>query len=185
MKGTDIKKNLNLGLLIEQFCNSGIYGRKYGHVRCSVIKVEEDEKIKNINSMNMIGVKHNQYYDKLIIDCQTDNEADHTYGWNIEYYNPLYVKYEEAYKMYRTLNYIHNKLAKMEEEIGKPANYAQFVLRVAKILKIDWFVFNESEFPVSDYRNMKLHFVSDRGVANLNIRSMENSIIEKTNETAV
>lgn len=174
---TDIKKRITLGILFQETVKNHL-NISYGHIRGNIIKVKE-KGIENIGSFDLMGTRQTQYYSDLQIRCQSDETIEHTYAWSVEYYSPISVKYKEAFLMYKTLGSINKRLSKMEQEIGEPTSFTQFVLRAAKIIGVKWFVFNRTTHEVTDYRNMDLKFVKDVREAEFDIYNMERAIIDK------
>lgn len=142
---------LNLGLLIMKDIDNN-YGQSttFAHIRANVITFDaEDNKPRNLIHSS-IDMKDYQYFDGLVATCQMDSckTDDGPYGFNIEYRDIHSAQYNKINKMAKTLKKIHNKMNKMDDEIGRPKSFGEFVIRFAKAIGVKTIVFHD------DYENI-------------------------------
>jgi hypothetical protein len=88
---------------------------------------------------------HDEYdqpymWQTLEIFCQMDDQdhgpiVPYTYGWEIRY-KPYAVDRVEAKKMVKTLDMLYHGLKRLEEKLGYPNTFQEWVARIALILKV-------------------------------------------------
>ena len=85
--------------------------------------------------------------------------------------------------MAKTMRKIETGLNKLYNEFGRPSKFSDYVLRIAKIMKVKTFVFAVNE-KFSSYSDNEYDFVDDFGYAKNKIDTMEIENAEKLKEIA-
>jgi hypothetical protein len=131
----------------------------YRHVKFRFVKFDEKDQIRNI--MSGYQDKPFEYFDDLEIHCQIggtleEGEELSPYSWGADYRDCYSIGLPAAEKMVKTLKRLEKGLAKLNEKLGRPETYADFVIRVANVLKVKAFVFptthNGDMFNDNDFR---------------------------------
>lgn len=81
-------------------------------------------------------------YQHLKITCQGEagSARPQPYGWEVRYEDVFSIDLGEAETHFKTLKAIRTGLNKVERTFGRPTTYAEFVLRVARVIGAKGFV---------------------------------------------
>jgi hypothetical protein len=124
-----LEKGLNVGLLVRIDD-----GREYMTIQCDFVTVSPQNEIRN-------GL--DTWTHDLQIRCQgeqdTVGDRRYLYGFGVEYF-PHSVDLRRAGQMYRTLLRVAKGMEKLDHDRGYPASYAEYVHRVAEILKAKYII---------------------------------------------
>lgn len=83
-----------------------------------------------------------------VISCQGDREAEHLYGFQCEMRDMYSVSLAQAKEIVKVLSKIERGMKKLREEFGEHTCFADYLLRVASVLRIKSFIIDGE--PVTD-----------------------------------
>lgn len=154
--------------------------RDFFRVKAYPIRMEEG-KVRNISSL---GRYDHEALADLRIEAQGHLSEGRVYGWSVEYRDVFTVNAERAEVMAKTLRKVNRGLEKLEREQGYPANFAQYLARVAKILGIRTYGYNASPQPNGwSHDQQEYRWVDVNGI-DYYIGSQINKLAEKAGVTA-
>jgi hypothetical protein len=105
-------------------------------IKLSVVKVLADGHIRNYSDQ---GWPREPMAD-LAISAQCDKTSTSgSYGWRVEFAQPYSVNLERAAEMVKVLRSIDRGMDKLKAQFGYPDTFAEYVARVATVLKVRTF----------------------------------------------
>lgn len=120
--------------------NDSAYG--YGHVNFAFGTIRD----------NKVYLASYDEFDNLQVTCQfnvnemnvDEQKPESLYAWNVEYRNQYGLNAAKINQMAKTLNRIDKGLTKLQAEWGYASDYANYVMRVAKVLGVSRVVITEN-----------------------------------------
>lgn len=129
------KEEKRLGLLITHKI-SNVFGEPHLEITAQIVKIEEENKVRNLSSGEMfrnIYFEERNYIDKFGEEAKVMNYIDiYHAGTYIDTFKDI----ELAYKSMKSLK---EKYEKIEKQEGPVLDFAQYLVRMSKILGAkDW-----------------------------------------------
>jgi len=93
-------------------------------------------------------------YNRLYITCQMDDHNSSSYAHRISYDGSC-IELPKAERMVKTLKYIEKGLERHERKYGYVEGYADYVIRIANILKVSHFIIKRYNCPDQHEREAK------------------------------
>jgi hypothetical protein len=175
-----MKKINRLALLVKTDCQPDSFRGAYAHTTCRFVRINSDGHLRNLIDDYELPF----YYDGLTITSQQDSrQLEHSYGWDFRYQDAYSVDYRAVKKMAKTMRKIETGLTKLHNEFGEPSKFSDYVLRIAKVMKVKTFVFPVSEYG-SSYSENEYQFVDDFSYAKNKIDNLEMANVEKLKDMA-
>lgn len=136
-----------LALLLASDTSNASLGEPFHYLHITAKPVEINES--HIRSLTW----HSEYAERdephtalanLRLYCQNSSDnaksGQSSYGWTTDFHQPFSVPLERSRSMVRVLSRIERQTNRLTQTLGKPESFAQYVLRVAKVLRVSTFV---------------------------------------------
>jgi hypothetical protein len=118
-------------------------GDKVSHISVQIKTIEEG-KITNF-SHSWLNMKDNEFYNNMTFTCQMSEHFSEPYGFQVAYKDVYLIESYDLEKMARTMKRVQKGLERLYHQFGDAKTFEEWILRVAKVLKIKAFIFGAKE----------------------------------------